>query len=316
MTAVLLALLVGACATWITLALPARRRSWIDTRIAPHVAARAGVQHEGRPARFATVAPITRLTARLLIALRLKGLLRLELGRAGSGWTPEQLAWVTLGAASGIFALTLAAGSTRSALPFALLAAVSPHCLLRLRAVRRAKAFDQQLPDILDMLVGSLTVGHSFDQSLRAVADGAAEPAASEFKHALGEIRLGRPSRAALAEVATRLRSGDLPFVLTAVDLQQQVGGSLAGLLQMVADTVRERQQFRRKVKALTGMGRASAAALIALPFLAAIGLSIMQPTYMQPMWQTTTGRELVVGALVLMALGSFILKRIVSIGS
>lgn len=315
MTALLLAVLVGTCATWVALVLPARRRSWVDRRITPHVPTRAGAPTDGHRVKDRAI-PFAGLTARLLVVLRLERPFRLELGRAGSGWTPEQLAWATVGAGGGIFALALVAGSVGAAVPLALLAAVAPHVVLKLRAARRAKAFDEQLPDILDMLVGSLSVGHSFDQSLRAVADGASEPAATEFKHALGEIRLGRPAPAALAEVAARLRSRDLPFVLTAVDLQQQVGGSLASLLQTVADSVRERQQFRRKVQALTGMGRASAAALIALPFLAAIGLSLMQPTYMQPMWQTTTGRELVVGALVFMAIGTYILKRIVSIGS
>lgn len=316
MTALLLSLLVGVCATWIALVLQARRRSWIDSRIAPHVPLRSGLPGKERSGTSRSIPPFSRLTERLLVALRLEHPFRLELARAGSGWTAAQLAWATAGAGGGVFVLALVAGSPAAALLLGLFAAIVPHVVLKLRAARRAKAFDEQLPDILDTLVGSLTVGHSFDQSLHAVADGAAEPAATEFKRALGEIRLGRPARAALSDVADRVRSRDLPFVLTAVDLQQQIGGSLGGLLKTVADSVRERQQFRRKVRALTGMGRASAAALVALPFVAAIGLSVLQPTYMQPMWQTAIGRELVVGALVSMALGTFILKRIVSIGS
>lgn len=316
MTALLLSLLVGVCATWIALVIPARRRSWVDSRIAPHVSLRSGLPGKERASRSGSIPSVSRLTERLLVVLRLERPFRLELARAGSGWTTAQLAWATAGAGGGVFVLALVAGSPAAAVLLGLLAAVVPHVVLRLRAGRRAKAFDEQLPDILDMLVGSLTVGHSFDQSLHAVADGAAEPAATEFKRALGEIRLGRPARAALSDVAARVRSRDLPFVLTAVDLQQQIGGSLGGLLKTVADSVRERQQFRRKVRALTSMGRASAGALVAMPFVAAIGLSLLQPTYMQPMWQTTTGRELVVGALVSMALGTFILKRIVSIGS
>src|ERR1019366_1235164 len=127
-----------------------------------------------------------------------------------SRWTPEQLAWATLAAAFGTFGITLIVGAAPGgALAVAVLAAMVPHGLLRLRAIRRARAFDAQLPDILDLIVGSLTVGHSFDQSLRAVTEGAAEPAAPEFERALGEIRLGRPTRAALADVATRLRSRD-----------------------------------------------------------------------------------------------------------
>ena len=245
------------------------------------------------------------------------GSFRLELGRAGSGWTPEQLAWATVGAAGGIFALALVAGSVGAAVPLACLAAVAPHVVLKLRAARRAKAFDEQLPDILDMLVGSLSVGHSFDQSLRAVADGASEPAATEFKHALGEIRLGRPAPAALADVAARLRSRGSA-------VRAHCGRPAAAGRRQPREPARDGRRLGSRTAAVPAEGTGadrhgsgiSRAALIALPFLAGIGLSLMQPTYMQPMWQTTTGRELIVGALVFMAIGTYILKRIVSIGS
>ena len=79
----------------------------------------------------------------------------------------------------------------------------------------------------------------------------------------LTETRLGRPMEDALAEMAERVGSKNFEFVITAVTIQRQVGGSLAGLFDMVADTVRARQQFARKIKGLTAMGRASAYVLI-----------------------------------------------------
>ena len=86
----------------------------------------------------------------------------------------------------------------------------------------------------------------------------------------LTEARLGRPMDEALQEMAARVGSKNFDFVITAVTIQRQVGGSLAGLIDMVADTVRQRQQFARKIKGLTAMGRASAYVLMGLPFFIA----------------------------------------------
>ena len=83
----------------------------------------------------------------------------------------------------------------------------------------------------------------------------------------LTETRLGRPMDDALTDMAERVGSKNLSFVVTAVTIQRQVGGSLAGIFDMVADAVRNRQQFARKIKALTAMGRTSAYVLVGLPF-------------------------------------------------
>ena len=101
--------------------------------------------------------------------------------------------------------------------------------------------------------------------------------------------------------------------MLTAVEIQHQVGGSLADLLALIAHTVRGRQQFRRQVRAITGMGRASAGSLIALPFVARTALTLVRPDYMAPLWQTSTGHVLLASAGGMMALGS-LLRRIVSV--
>jgi tight adherence protein B len=97
------------------------------------------------------------------------------------------------------------------------------------------------------------------------------------------------------------------------VTIQRQVGGSLAGLFDMVADTVRQRQQFARKIKGLTAMGRASAYVLIALPFFIAFALTLLNPSYMAPLYNTSTGHTLIFMGLGMMAFGSLILKKLVS---
>ena len=117
----------------------------------------------------------------------------------------------------------------------------------------------------------------------------------------------------ALAETAQRIGSKNFGFVITAVTIQRQVGGSLAGPFDMVADTVRQRQQFARKIRSLTAMGRASAYVLVGLPFFVALAITVLNPSYMDPLYHTSAGHFLVFLGLGMMAFGSLCLKKIVS---
>ena len=182
-----------------------------------------------------------------------------------------------------------------------------------LKAHRRLQAFENQLPDLLIGVAASLKAGHSFKQALQAIVDDGAEPAAKEFKRVLTESRLGRPLDDALNDMAERVGSKNLSFIVTAVAVQSQVGGSLASLFDMVADTVRNRQQFARKIKALTAMGRMSAYVLIGLPFFLAGALSLVNPGYMAPLFNTSAGHKMIMLSIVMMAIGSLLLKKIVS---
>jgi tight adherence protein B len=118
---------------------------------------------------------------------------------------------------------------------------------------------------------------------------------------------------AALAEMAERVGSPNFDFVITSVTIQRQVGGSLAGLIDMVADTVRQRQQFARKIRGLTAMGRASAYVLMGLPFFMAMAITLINPGFMSPLFHTHGGHMLILLSLVMMTIGSVILKKIVS---
>ena len=174
-------------------------------------------------------------------------------------------------------------------------------------------AFEEQLPDLLVTLAASLKAGHSFKQGLQTIVDEGQEPASKELGRVITDTRLGRPMDEALAETADRIGSKNFSFVITAVTIQRQVGGSLAGLFDMIADTVRQRQQFARKIRSLTAMGRASAYVLIALPFFIAFALTLMNPSYMDPLFHTLTGHMLIIVGLVMMAIGTLILRKIVS---
>ena len=120
----------------------------------------------------------------------------------------------------------------------------------------------------------------------------------------LTETRLGRPMDEALADMAAD-RLKNFEFVMTAVTIQRQVGGSLATLFGMVADTVRNRQQFSKKIKGLTAMGRASSYVLIELPFFVALMLTLLNSEYMRPLWHTSTSHKLILAMFVMIGIGS-----------
>jgi len=182
------------------------------------------------------------------------------------------------------------------------------------KARGRLRQFENQLPDLLITLAASLKAGHSFRQGIQSVVDEGAQPAADEFKRVMTETQLGKPMDNALANMAERVGSSNLSFVVTAVTIQRQIGGSLAGLFDMVAETVRQRQQFARKVKSLTAMGRMSAYVLVGLPFFMAAIVTLMNGAYMAPLWHTSVGHMMVFTGLVMIGLGSLMLKKIASV--
>jgi tight adherence protein B len=201
---------------------------------------------------------------------------------------------------------------------FALLAMlvglVSPFAVLKIVAVRRTRAFDRQLPDVLATIASTLRAGHGLRTALRAIADDAAAPASEEFTRVLGEERLGRPLDEAIAAMCERIGSPDLDYVATAVNVQSQTGGSLAGLFDTLSETVRERQRHARKVKALTSLGRMSAIVLVAMPIGLGALMTLLSPKYMAPLVTTSTGQVLVGVCLTSMTIGALFLRRIVSV--
>ena len=174
-----------------------------------------------------------------------------------------------------------------------LVGALIPVGFVGYKARARLRAIDDQLPDLLITLAASLKAGHSFRAGIQAVVDEGQPPASKEFNRVLTETRLGRPMDEALSDMAERVGSNNLSFVVTAVTIQRQVGGSLAGIFDMVADAVRNRQQFARKIRGLTAMGRMSAYVLVGVPFFMAGTITLLNSDYMRPLFQTGTGQKL-----------------------
>jgi tight adherence protein B len=130
----------------------------------------------------------------------------------------------------------------------------------------------------------------------------------------LAEEKLGRPLDQAIAAMCNRIGSPDLDYVATAVNVQSQAGGSLATLFDTLSETVRERQRHARKVRALTSMGRMSAAVLICLPIGLTALMTLISPRYMAPLFTKSAGHVLVALCLASMTVGALVLKKIVNV--
>ena len=295
--------------------LAAQRGSWVRTRIAAHVGETKATSKEKRKEqRVATLSAVFRATERSFGHLRQWRWVQRMLERANLPLKTVEFFWLMVAGALGLSFLCALAGQA----PLVILCAMCiggglPFLYVLMKMRKRIKLFEDQLPDVLITIAASLKAGHSFKQGLQAVVEEGQPPASEEFKRVLTETALGRPMDEALEAMAERCGSKNFEFAITAVTIQRQVGGSLATLFDMVADTVRQRQQFARKIKSLTAMGRMSAYVLVGIPFFLAGAISLLNPTYMSPLFHTSAGHILVFLMLGMIIVGSAFLKKIVS---
>jgi len=231
--------------------------------------------------------------------------------RAGSTVPTGQI--VTTIAATALFpaAFGLVTAGPLLALPLLLCGAL-PVMVLRFRARRRSTAFEAQLPELLGVWASALRAGRSFAQALDTLVEEAGEPARGEFRRAQKQVRLGVPIEQALDDMSKRLTSESFELVVLTTDVQRRIGGNVAEIFDQVADTVRKRQQFSARVRALVAMGVMSARVLLGMPFALAAILTMINPGYMSPLYETGAGRVLILVALVMMTVGALVLRRMV----
>jgi tight adherence protein B len=192
--------------------------------------------------------------------------------------------------------------------------AILPRLVLANRVAKREALFLSQLPDVLQLLSGSLQAGYGFMQAIDTVAKEATPPASTEFSRVLSEARLGMPIDDALSSMADRVGGEDFRWVVLAINIQRQVGGNLAQLLSTVANTLREREMVRRQIKVLSAEGRLSAIILVALPFLLAGYISVVNPGYLKPLFEQTIGKVMLFGGVILMGIGILWMRKIIKI--
>jgi len=211
--------------------------------------------------------------------------------------------------ASGLV-LGVLTGSVLIAVIAILLAVFVPILLLERAIERRRAAFEEQLPELLTLIAGSLRAGWGMQQAVGLVVEQMAPPASVEFRRVQTESRLGFSVEEALEGMANRLGSEDFKWTVAAINIQREVGGNLAEVLDIVAATMRDRAELKRHIRALTSEGRLSGTILIVLPIVELCLLLLVNPKYMTGMFSHPFGWFLALGGVMLLIVGAIWLRR------
>jgi tight adherence protein B len=178
----------------------------------------------------------------------------------------------------------------------------------------RLGAFNKQLPDTITLVSNSLRAGSSFLQSIELVSRETPAPMGEEMGRVVREVNLGLGMEEALHNVVRRINSEDLDLMVTAISIQQQVGGNLAEILDTIAFTIRERVRIKGEVNTLTTQGRYSGYLVAFLPIAIAFTINLISPAFMEPLFKTTIGQALLATGGIMMTIGFFAIRKITDI--
>lgn len=196
----------------------------------------------------------------------------------------------------------------------AIVAAILPILNVSTKRKKRLNKFNSQLPDTLDLLSRSLSVGHAFSESLHQVASEMPDPIATEFRIAFEEQKLGLSTKAALDRLTERIPLLDLRLCVTAMHIQRETGGNLGEILEKVSHTIRERFKLMEDFRTMTTASRGSAWILCGLP-IGIIGLlTLINPDYMTALIHERRGHYVLIVAATLQFLGIVTIRKILNI--
>lgn len=193
---------------------------------------------------------------------------------------------------------------------------ILPGMYVRQQQTRRLTRFNDQLSDMLNLMVNGLRAGYSTLQAMEAVSKELPAPICDEFRRVVQEMQIGIPMDTALQNLLRRIPSDDLDFVVTAINVQREVGGNLSEILDTISFTIRERVKIKGEVRVITSQVRASGTILALLPLFLTIVLWFLNPKYLMSFMDA--GPLCAAGAaglvVVLISLGYFIMMRIAAI--
>lgn len=195
-----------------------------------------------------------------------------------------------------------------------LVGACLPPAMLRRRRTVRINKFEEHFPEALDLMSRAIRAGHAFSAGLKMVADELSDPVGPEFRKAFDEQNYGLPLKESLNNLADRVPLLDVRFFATAVLIQRETGGNLSEILDNLANVVRERFKIRRQVRVHTAHGRFTGYVLMGLPAFLAMALSVINPDHMNLLFEDRMGQLMIVGCIVMQAIGFFWIKQVVKI--
>lgn len=199
-----------------------------------------------------------------------------------------------------------------------------PRFYLNIVANRRMRAFNNQLSDTINLWVNALRSGYSVLQSMETIAAEMPPPVSQEFGRVVQEVRLGLSLQEALDNMVRRMPSEDLDLVVTAVNIQREVGGSLADVLDNISFTIRERVRIKGEIRTLTAQGRLSGWIIGSLPLVLTLIIYAINPGYISRLWANEApfvpGTQIPVGwiaigiSAIMVLIGVWFIRRIVDI--
>jgi tight adherence protein B len=199
-------------------------------------------------------------------------------------------------------------------LAFAVALAALPWLWLSQQRKKRIELFERQIPEALDLMGRALRAGHAFPTAVKMVGDEMPDPIGKDFRILFEETNYGIPQNEALMRLADRVPIDDLRYFVVAVIIQRESGGNLAELLDNIASIVRARLKLLGEVRTLSAEGRMSAWVLGLLPFCVALVINLVNPKFMTVLWTDPMGLRMVGGALLMMIIGVFWMRKIIHI--
>jgi tight adherence protein B len=191
--------------------------------------------------------------------------------------------------------------------------AVLPLFALKHLRARRIKAFAEQLPDAIDMIVRSLKAGHPLAIAITLVAREMPDPVGSEFGMVADEMSFGLELEGAMRNLYLRVGQDDLPLFVTSISIQAATGGNLAAILEGLSKLIRDRFKMRRKIKALSSEARFSAYVLISLPFIMYLLINLTSPDFFDAARGKPLTTMVIAGAMVWMTFGVLVMRKLVN---
>jgi tight adherence protein B len=288
------------------------RRGGLRGRVGEFTAAPIGEASEARGAASSPrVPPIERVLQRLSWWPAFQE--DVEIARIDRG--PTEL--VTITAIATMVTAALLGLLTGTPLPSLVVLVLGPLALrsfVKNRLAKQRDLFAQQLPTHIQELASAMRAGHSLVSGLTSMAHSAQEPSRAEWTRVLADEQLGRPLEEAMEPLIRRMGSDDIRQVALVAALHQRTGGNMAEVLERVADSVRERQELRGELKALTAQARLSRWVVTALPPGVAGVIALINPKYIEPLFTTNTGVTLLFVSAGLLAVASVVMRTITNI--
>lgn len=220
---------------------------------------------------------------------------------------------VIAGACVGALAGELVGGPLLAFL-LVILAPVAAHFTLGFLAGKRRAKFSDQLGDTLQLLSGSLRAGHSILRAIEAASSESLAPTSEEMRRVITETSLGRDLLSSLNDIAERMRSEDFVWISQAIQINREVGGNLAEVLDQVNETIRERNEIKGHIRSLAAEGKFSAYILMAMPFGIVLMLTLVNPGYEDPMFTQPLGWAMIGASVVMMTIGGLWMRKIIDL--